>query len=510
MKGTTQEPQLRLHGWSWMFKASTALKELALPLLAFLVLKREEELLLLGVTVGVALLALAWGLLRARSFRYEIRADEVVVRDGMLVRELRHVPFSRVQSVSERRGPVHRLLGVTELVLESGTGGKPEAVLQVLSPAAAAALAGALRLHRAAAGNAGVPPADAAAGADAAAAEPLLVLPTSELLRLGLVSNRGFVVVLMAAGAASQSIELLRALPGLRDLGPAIDDGLSEAAAAGLLPLALWLGALLLFALVLVRVLSLGHALLTQHGFTLTRDGTRLRVRRGLLTRIDVSGRTDAIQRLVLERNPLHRLFNRCSLRVDLPTAPMPGVAAPAQLDHLAPIATPAQARRLLLECLPGLDLDALDWRPLHPGATFWRARRTLAWVLPLALGLALTAALAPVLSAGTRAAGLVLAAAMPLAAVWHARRWVATARFAVGAGVLVWRSGVWTQRWVLLPQSRAQVTSLHRTPLGRRAGMARLNVDTMAPTPRRALVLRWLAEADAVALNQRLWRAGA
>jgi hypothetical protein len=39
---------------------------------------------------------------------------------------------------------------------------------------------------------------------------------------------------------------------------------------------------------------------------------------------------------------------------------------------------------------------------------------------------------------------------------------------------------------------------------------MARLNVDTMAPTPRRALVLRWLAEADAVALNQRLWRAGA
>ncbi|MFM7505998.1 MAG: PH domain-containing protein, partial [Rubrivivax sp.] len=104
----------------------------------------------------------------------------------------------------------------------------------------------------------------------------------------------------------------------------------------------------------------------------------------------------------------------------------------------------------------------------------------------------------------------LVLAAALPLAAVWHARRWVATARFAVGAGVLVWRSGVWTQRWVLLPQSRAQVTSLHRTPLGRRASTARLNMDTMAPTPRCALVLRWLAEADAVALNQRLWRAGA
>ncbi|MFN9746124.1 MAG: hypothetical protein ACK57B_10820 [Betaproteobacteria bacterium] len=69
MKGTTQEPQLRLHGWSWLFKASTALKELALPLLAFVVLKREEELLLLGVTVGVALLALAWGQLRARSLR---------------------------------------------------------------------------------------------------------------------------------------------------------------------------------------------------------------------------------------------------------------------------------------------------------------------------------------------------------------------------------------------------------------------------------------------------------
>ena len=47
------------------------------------------------------------------------------------------------------------------------------------------------------------------------------------------------------------------------------------------------------------------------------------------------------------------------------------------------------------------------------------------------------------------------------------------------------------------------------RLPFERHLGTAALCADGMAVTPARALRLPWLAEADAAALNTRLWRAG-
>jgi putative membrane protein len=142
-------PAQRLHGWSWLFHAARVLKEVALPLLILVLLKREDALLSLGLAGTAAALACAYGWLRARSVRYELLAEEIVIREGLFAQELRHVPFGRIQSVSERRGLLHRALGVTELVLESGSGGRPEAVMRVLDSRSAAQLAEALRLHRA-------------------------------------------------------------------------------------------------------------------------------------------------------------------------------------------------------------------------------------------------------------------------------------------------------------------------------------------------------------------------
>ena len=72
----------------------------------------------------------------------------------------------------------------------------------------------------------------------------------------------------------------------------------------------------------------------------------------------------------------------------------------------------------------------------------------------------------------------------------------------------MVWRSGVLTRRWVLLPEGRAQAVMLRRSPTDRRAGTAGLSADAMGMTLSRALEVPWLAESDAVALHARLWRA--
>lgn len=520
------QPARRLHPWSWLFQAAQGLKEVVLSVLVFSVLKHEQPLLVGGVAAAVALLLSAYGWLRAHSFRYEVMADEIVIREGLFTRESRHVPFTRIQSVSERRGPLHRFVDVTELVLESGSGGRPEAVMRVLGSREAALLAERLRLHRSAAAETAGPAAPGRAATPGgpqpgpAAAEPepgpepeperLLALPGAEIVRLGLISNRGFLVVAALLGVVSQNAELLAAVPGADRLAEAFDAGARQAADASVLQLAGWLLVLLALALGVVRVLSVGHAVFTQHGFTLTRSGDRLRVQRGLLTRVDTSGRVSAIQGLVLERTLLHRLFKRCSLRVDLPAAVSTATGPTPRLDHLAPIATGAQADALIRACLPGLSLQALSWQPLHRGAAWRRWQRTLWWLLPLLAAGTVLAGWLPGLPADTGPGVLGLSVALVAASGWHAHRWAAGAAVAVGPGVLVWRSGVFTQRWVMLPLAQAQAVCVRRSPADRRAGTARLSVDTMAQGHRLALDVPWLAEADAAALRARLWPASA
>lgn len=510
-------PAQRLHPWSWVFYAARALRELALPLLLFLFLRRDDDIGTLIGTAGAALFIVGWGIFKSRSFRFELLADEIVIREGLLVRETRHVPFSRIQSVSEQRGLLHRLLGVTELVLESGSGGKPEAVMRVLDPAAAAHIGGLLRQQRAAesarsaeSAAAAVVAADAAADAatGAAAARVLLKLPTDELITLGVISNRGLVVIALLIGAVSQNAELLQRLPGLDRLPAALDAQAAGAAGASPATLLAGLLVLLLSALLLIRVLSVLHALFTQHDFTLERAGDRLRVRRGLLTRVDVSGRVSAIQRLVLEQTLLHRLFRRCRLQVDLASQSAHTAGIVPQLNQLAPIATLPQARALLQECVPGLDLDALDWRPLHRSAALRRWQQSLLWVLPVSSAIAVGMLFLP--PPGSFGAATWMAAALPFvlllaASGWHARRWARTAAFAAGCGVLAWRSGVGTRRWVVVYERRAQATVLRRSPRDRREGTAGFCIDAQGTLLSRALHVPYVDEGSAKALQLRI-----
>jgi putative membrane protein len=491
------QPTGRLHPWSWIFYATRALRELALPLIVFLLVRRDDDIGTLVVTGAAALFVIGYGVVKSITFRFEVLNDEIVIRDGVLFRELRHVPFTRIQSVGEQRGLLHRLLDVTDLVLESGSGGKPEAVMRVLAPADAARISALLRSLRA---NLPDP------GDDRRAAPParlLLTLPVDELITLGVISNRGLVVVALLAGAISQNADTLGRLPGMDKLSAAL--GMEATNIAGASPGQLFAGllVLLLSAFVVIRVLSVIYAIFTQHDFTLERNGDRLRVRRGLLTRVDLSGRVSGMERLVLEQTLLHRLFRRCSLRVNLASQSAHTAGLVPQLDQLAPIATLPQARMLLDECIPGFDLEALEWRRLHRSAArrFWQ--HSLLWLLPASAAFA-AASLLLALPAAATTAILLLAVLLVAGSGWYAGRWADAAGYAVGCGVVVWRSGVWARRWVLVFDDRAQATLLQRSPRDRREATVSFCVDVQGTPFSRALTSPFVAEEEARALNAR------
>jgi putative membrane protein len=498
-------PAGRLHPWSWVFHAIRALREVALPALVFMVVGRKDAF---GPLVGgavAAIMLIAWGILRSRTFRYELLERELLVREGFFVRETRHVPFARVQAVNERQGPLHRLLGVTELVLESGAAGKPEAVMRVLGVAEAARIAGMLRSVSTA--DHATP--DVVASPAAAATQELLRIPTDELILHGIISNRGFVVIALAFGIISQNRELLDLLP--IDFKQLMKDSTDTAAGIDAGAILGVLLVLLLGFVVLVRLLSIAFALFTLHDFTLRRAGDRLRMNRGLLSRVDVSGRVSGFQRIVLEQSLLHRAFRRCAVKVDLAGASLLGTpeAADSRLDTLAPIATPARARSLLQELVPGLDLEAMPWQPLHRSAAVRRWQKTMWWLLPTLTLVVAAAGLIPGLPSVALPGALVAATLGLGLSVMHAWQWARWSAFAASDGVIAFRSGAWARQWTLVFDDRAQSTALRRSPRDRREGTASLAVDVQSMTVSQALHIPYLDAALGERLNARFWRAG-
>ena len=498
-------PAGRLHPWSWVFHAIRALREVALPALVFMVVGRKDAFGPLVVGAVAAIMLIAWGILRSRTFRYELLERELLVREGFFVRETRHVPFARVQAVNERQGPLHRLLGVTELVLESGAAGKPEAVMRVLGVAEAARIAGMLRSVSTA--DHATP--DVVASPAAAATQELLRIPTDELILHGIISNRGFVVIALAFGIISQNSELLELLP--IDFKQLMKDSTDTAAGIDAGAILGVLLVLLLGFVVLVRLLSIAFALFTLHDFTLRRAGDRLRMNRGLLSRVDVSGRVSGFQRIVLEQSLLHRAFRRCVVKVDLAGASLLGTpeAADSRLDTLAPIATPARARSLLQELVPGLDLEALPWQPLHRSAAVRRWQRTMWWLLPTLTLVVAAAGLIPGLPSVALPGALVAATLGLGLSVMHAWQWARWSAFAASDGVIAFRSGAWARQWTLVFDDRAQSTALRRSPRDRREGTASLAVDVQSMTVSQALHIPYLDAALGERLNARFWRAG-
>src|SRR5687767_3303749 len=302
------QPLLRLHRSSWLFALTGLVRQLILPLIALLVFGSRGDDGWFGTPVVLAIVGamLIRALWHQWTFRYGFGARGLVIRDGLIFRNVRQIEYPRIENIDTERGPLHRLLNVAQVRVQTSTGGKPEALISVLDLDAVQEMR--QRVF-----------ADTRLTAEAAKAPqepPLLQLPPMELVRYGLIDNRGMILVAAGAGFLHEAgffrvdRELVDhwlqawALPGVAGLGIAMQ-----------IMLALFV---IISALIAVRILSVVLALITLHEFTLTRHGGDLRVRYGLLTKIALTLRTRRIQAVHQSESPLHRLFGRVSLDVDL------------------------------------------------------------------------------------------------------------------------------------------------------------------------------------------------
>ena len=319
----------------------------------------------------------------------------------------------------------------------------------------------------------------------------LVRTPLLELVRAGLISNRGFIVIGLLIGLISQfglfdlderSFEWLEDTAGqVEDWGliqgePIEGTGLRKGATARDLlnkPWMVAIGLVLVFVglVAAVRVLSILFVVMSLYGFTLRRFGEDLRTEYGLFTRVSATVPRHRIQLLSTRRSLLHALFDRAA--VQLETAGGGGDdedSGGASRHWLAPILTPHRAEGLIRTVLPEARLEALEWQPLSPRARSRMLRRGLAVSLLATL---------PAAWFGPGWWGALLFPLLFGLFGLHAMRYVHFTRWAVTPGAIVFRSGGWTRRMSVVRFAKVQGVSLRQTPFDRRRRMARVAIDT-------------------------------
>lgn len=467
-------------------------------------------------------------LYRYLTLRYRIAGDELIVRQGLLVRSERIVPLARIQNIDMVQNVLHRLFGVAEIHVSTAAGSEPEAVFKVLSIEAANALRGqvdAARGHRprhgsrdvlaaGAQGVAGETPLDAPLGSglgrasDAApdvdtsqAPRPILRIPLLELVKLGLISNRGTAAVLVVLGAAWQ-FDLLDRLPL-----PSMDWE-TIVRAGGTSGLAGWT-TLLLFvaaAMALLRLLSMCWVILKFHGYELVRIGDDLRMSCGLLTRVTATVPRSRIQLVSIRQSLFQRWLGRASIRIE--TAGGLG-GGDADLDSAAgtlgrrwfvPTIVAEDVPRILRELRPGLDEEfgSAAWRSPAPRALARTVRGALIVGLPIAAAA----------SFFIRPWGAMIGATIAAFLLWQACRDIRFRGYARTARGLFFREGAWTRLVGATFFDKMQVASLRESPFDRRWKMATVRVDTAGAGPAEQVAeLAYLPRGEAVELLDELSR---
>lgn len=456
----------RLHPLSLFFDLGARARDLALPGLLVLFSAgfagADWQVWAMFLIIPYAFISLAHFL----SFRYRFDDNELVLRSGLLFRNERHIPYSRIQNLNGVQNPLHRLFKVIRVGVETGGGQKPEATLNVLPAAEFELLRRLVFSYRNAAASA-LPQTAAPAGEK----DTLLRLAPGELLLYGLLHGRGTLVIAAAIGLLSQFgfgnrwIEVL--FDPERPGGQAVSGLATSFKDHRGMTIGLALAAgIAIF--ILVRALGSLWGLVRFFGFTLSRQGEDLRHEFGLLTRVAGTIPLRRIQKLTLREGIWHRLLSRASVHAETAGSLTEDSHAAGRV-WLAPLIHQSALPDFLRQVFPPLDLAALDWRPAHPRAF----RRCLNRSLILA--------------------GMVSLGASPLAGAWAlavfaflailsfvaARLSIAHFRWATGGGALVLQSGSFWKQTSAAPFTKIQAVAFVETPFDRRAGMARVFVDT-------------------------------
>lgn len=330
--------QKRLHPITIFYEIITALKEMIVPFIIFVVIGKSGSnsiwekipLLIFFILIAVTIVS---GFLKWLRFAYWLEDHELRITQGLFVKKKRYIPFERIQSLDLSESIFHRPFQLVKVKVETAasSGNKAEAELTAIRKEEAAALQKII--------------ADAKRGNDAEVSEEtvneqvIYKITRRQLLFLATTSGRAGVVISAFLAFVFQFDDFIPYEKLFTEMQEFIRYGV------------MFISAIVLVALVMVWLISVLIALFKYNDFTVKKVENDLIITRGLLEKRTTTVPLHRIQALKITESPIRQPFGFAS--VTLESAGGTVMDQDSSSIALLPVVKKSQIPEILGEALP-------------------------------------------------------------------------------------------------------------------------------------------------------------
>ncbi|MEC8298647.1 MAG: PH domain-containing protein [Pseudomonadota bacterium] len=360
-----------------------------------------DNLLSPEVLIGAGILFLSTsvsGVISFLMYKFRVHNQHVEIHHGVFQRRYTNLPLWRIQNVKIERPFYYRPFGYALVVLDTAGSGKEEAKIVAVPEDYAEALKKQV-LYEKALHDEGdldcLPNEDLsdeqsssfptprtrtkAIDSSHSNEEVLNRRSVKDIIIHGITNNRVWIIL----GAAAPFYDDVFGLVSewLADKGLQLNQLVGEQTVAWW-QFGLYAFVILMMLMALVALLSVGVALFTFYGYTLSRTGDRYIRRSGLLNKLEVSMRASRIQMITAKQDWLDKILKRVNLYFEQNSTAgqqMQELMSPNKL--IVPSVTEDEAFALSQEVMPGCDLRGQDYQTISKRfITFWLLA---GWTLP-------------------------------------------------------------------------------------------------------------------------------
>ena len=360
-----------------------------------------DNLLSPEVLIGAGILFLSTsvsGVISFLMYKFRVHNQHVEIHHGVFQRRYTNLPLWRIQNVKIERPFYYRPFGYALVVLDTAGSGKEEAKIVAVPEDYAEALKKQVLYEKALHDEGDLDclpngdlsdeqsssfpsPRTRAKAVDSSHSneEVLNRRSVKDIIIHGITNNRVWIIL----GAAAPFYDDVFGLVSewLADKGLQLNQLVGEQTVAWW-QFGLYAFVILTMLMALVALLSVGGALFTFYGYTLSRTGDRYIRRSGLLNKLEVSMRASRIQMITAKQDWLDKILKRVNLYFEQNSTAgqqMQELMSPNKL--IVPSVTEDEAFALSQEVMPGCDLRGQDYQTISKRfITFWLLA---GWTLP-------------------------------------------------------------------------------------------------------------------------------
>lgn len=353
------------------------------------------------VLIGAGVLFLSTsgsGVISYLMYKFRVHNQHVEIHHGVFQRRYTNLPLWRIQNVKIERPFYYRPFGYALVVLDTAGSGKEEAKIVAVPESYAEALKKQVLYEKVqhigddVAGKSDEEMGDKDSSTqhsekiDTATAsahtneEVLNRRSVKDIIIHGITNNRVWIIL----GAAAPFYDDVFGVVSewLANKGLQLNQIVGEQTVAWW-QFGLYAFVVLMMIMALVALLSVGGALFTFYGYTLSRTGDRYIRRSGLLNKLEVSMRASRIQMITAKQDWLDKVLKRVNLYFEQNSTAgqqMQELMSPNKL--IVPSVTEDEAFALSQEVMPGCDLRGQHYQTIS--RRFIRFWLLAAWTTPL------------------------------------------------------------------------------------------------------------------------------